>query len=36
MKSATYNGVVYPSTDPAIFELRYPNTDIQGRVMGDV
>ena len=30
---ATRNGNVYPSMDPAIFEIRYPNTDIQGRVV---
>jgi hypothetical protein len=30
---ATRNGNVYPSMDPAIFEVRYPNTDIQGRVV---
>lgn len=29
---ATINGVIYPSQDPSIFELRYPNTDIKGRV----
>ena len=30
------NGVVYPSRDPAIFELKFPDTDIIGRVVGDV
>ena len=30
---ATRNGNVYPSMDPAVFEVRYPNTDIQGRVV---
>jgi hypothetical protein len=30
---ATRNNNVYPSLDPAIFEVRYPNTDIQGRVV---
>jgi hypothetical protein len=30
---ATKNGNIYPSMDPAIFEIRYPNTDIQGRVV---
>ena len=30
---ATRNGNIYPSMDPAIFEVRYPNTDIQGRVV---
>jgi len=30
---ATRNGNVYPSLDPAVFEVRFPNTDIQGRVV---
>lgn len=30
---ATLNGVIYPSLDPSIFELKYPDTDIQGRVV---
>jgi hypothetical protein len=30
---ATRNNIIYPSVDPSIFELRYPNTDIQGRVI---
>ena len=30
---ATRNGNIYPSLDPAIFEVRYPNNDIQGRVV---
>jgi hypothetical protein len=30
---ATRNNNVYPSLDPAIFEIRFPNTDIQGRVV---
>jgi len=34
--SVIKNGVVYPSRDPAIFELKYPDTDIIGRVVGDV
>jgi len=29
---ATKKGVIYPSLDPSIFELKYPNTDIKGRV----
>ena len=29
---ATKNGVIYPSMDPSIFELKYPNSDINGRV----
>jgi hypothetical protein len=30
--SATTNGIVYPSLDPAIFEVKYPDRDIQGRI----
>lgn len=30
---ATLNGVIYPSLDPSIFEVRYPNIDITGRVV---
>jgi hypothetical protein len=30
---ATINNVLYPSLDPSIFEVKYPNTDIQGRVV---
>jgi hypothetical protein len=30
--SATKNGVIYPSFDPCIFEIKYPNKDIKGRV----
>ena len=30
---ATKNNNIYPSLDPSIFEIRYPNTDIQGRVV---
>ena len=29
---ATRDGVIYPSMDPSIFELKFPNTDINGRV----
>jgi hypothetical protein len=31
--AATINNVVYPSLDPSIFEVKYPNQDIQGRVV---
>jgi hypothetical protein len=31
--AATQNQVIYPSLDPSIFEIRYPNTDIKGRVV---
>ena len=30
---ATQSGVVYPSQDPSIFEVKFPNTDIKGRVV---
>jgi hypothetical protein len=33
VKGATRDNVVYPSIDPMIFEVRYPATDIQGRVV---
>jgi len=33
ISSATQNQVIYPSLDPSIFELRYPNTDIKGKVV---
>ena len=29
---ATRNEVIYPSLDPCIFELKYPNQNIKGRV----
>jgi len=33
ISSATLNGTIYPSLDPSIFEVKYPDTDIQGRVV---
>jgi hypothetical protein len=33
IKSATRQGNIYPSLDPSIFEVRFPDTDIQGRVV---
>lgn len=33
INSATQNDIIYPSIDPSIFEVKYPNTDIQGTVM---
>ena len=36
MDAATKEGVVYPSLDPCIFELKFPDTDIEGRVVGDI
>jgi hypothetical protein len=35
LDSATRDGIVYTSLDPSIFELKYPNLDIEGRVVGD-
>jgi hypothetical protein len=32
--SATRDGIVYPSLDPSIFELKFPNIDIEGRSVG--
>jgi hypothetical protein len=31
--SATKHGILYPSLDPCIFEVKYPNQDIQGRTV---
>jgi hypothetical protein len=33
IKGATINEVLYPSLDPSIFELKFPTTDIQGRIV---
>jgi hypothetical protein len=33
ISGATKNENIYPSLDPAIFEIRYPDSDIQGRVV---
>lgn len=33
MNGATQSGIIYPSLDPSIFEVKYPNTDIKGRVV---
>lgn len=33
LKAATNNGIIYPSVDPMIFELKYPQADITGRVV---
>ena len=33
VNGATINEVVYPSIDPMVFELKYPNKDIKGRVV---
>ena len=33
VEAATKDNIVYPSYDPCIFEVRYPETDIVGRVV---
>ena len=33
IKEATRNKIVYPSLDPAIFEIKYPTKDIKGRAL---
>jgi hypothetical protein len=33
ISAATQNKVIYPSLDPSIFEVKYPNNDIKGRVV---
>ena len=30
---ATLDGIVYPSLDPSVFEVKYVNSDLQGRVV---
>ena len=32
IQDATRNGIIYPSMDPCIFEVKYPNNDIKGRI----
>jgi hypothetical protein len=33
ISAATSANVIYPSLDPSIFEVKYPNQDIQGKVV---
>ena len=33
IKGATKNNIIYPSLDPSIFEVRFPNSDLYGRVV---
>ena len=33
VNGAIRNNILYPSLDPSIFEIRFPETDIQGRVI---
>ena len=35
LRTASQEGVIYPSLDPSIFELKFPNSDIEGKVVGD-
>lgn len=32
IKEATKNGIIYPSLDPSIFEVKFPDNDIKGRI----
>jgi len=34
IKLATINNVIYPSQDPCIFEVKYPDKDIRGKIVG--
>ena len=36
VEKASKNGIIYPSLDPSIFEVKYPNQDILGKVVGDI
>lgn len=33
VEGATINGVLYPSIDPMIFEVKFPNSDITGKIV---
>ena len=35
IKSSFKGGILYPALDPSIFEVRYLNSDIKGKVFGD-
>ena len=35
LRTASQEGIIYPSLDPSIFELKFPNSDIEGKVVGD-
>jgi hypothetical protein len=30
---ATHNKIIYPSLDPSVFEVKYPDNDIRGAVI---
>jgi len=31
-ETATKDGIIYPSLDPSLFEIKYPDTDIKGKI----
>ena len=33
--SSLIDGVLYTALDPSIFEVKFPNSDIKGKVVGD-
>jgi hypothetical protein len=33
LKGANFSNIIYPPKDPTIFELKYPNTDIKGKII---
>jgi len=35
IESGMIDGILYPALDPSIFEIKYPNSDIKGKVVGD-
>ena len=35
IESSLRGGILYPALDPSIFEVKFPNTDIKGKVLGD-
>ncbi len=35
IRSSLIDGVLYPALDPSIFEVKFPDSDIKGKVIGD-
>jgi hypothetical protein len=33
IQGATKNNIIYPSMDPSMFEVKYPDQDIKGRIV---
>ena len=33
VQGATIDGVLYPSIDPMVFEVKFPNSDIKGKIV---